>query len=136
MGVKGKILRRAVGIGMAGFAGVTTFNENRERGNDIVTSAAKAGASVAIQESIGIVPAIGLGLAKGIGQGMVTGGFALDSMARDMQRRSVPIAFQNANFMDTQANYTMRQAGMKLAEASKFNVQQTLMGNEARYLNQ
>ena len=43
--------------------------------------------------------------------------------------------FYNATFNDTQQAYTMRQAGMQLAENSKYNLQQSLMGNEAAMLH-
>ena len=37
-------------------------------------------------------------------------------------------------FNDNQRAFTMRQAGMQLAKNSQYNLQQSLMGNEANYL--
>lgn len=133
---KMKMMGRIVGGGFAAMSGISTFNQSRESGNDVVSSAAKAGFNVMLTESVGFLPYVGIQLAGAAGKGVVQGGQQLNRMARDMQRQSVPSIFRDANFMDTQANYTMRQAGMKLAEASKFNLQQSIMGNEARYIGQ
>ena len=43
--------------------------------------------------------------------------------------------FGGAQFMDTQQLATMRQSGMEMAKMSQYNLQQTLMGNEATYLH-
>ena len=48
-----------------------------------------------------------------------------------MDRTNRHVPFANATFVDTKQAYTMRQAGMQLAEASKYNLQQSLLGNEA-----
>ena len=42
------------------------------------------------------------------------------------------LPFSNSTFIDTQQTYTMRQAGMNLAKQSKYNIQQAMMGDEAR----
>lgn len=136
MAATGKILSRVIGGGFTAFTAVSAFNESRENGNGVVNSTAKAGLNVMLTETMGLRASFGMMGAQLAGTGIVAGGQKLNRMARDMQRQSVPTVFTNANFMDTQANYTMRQAGMKLAEASKFNLQQTIMGNEARYIGQ
>jgi hypothetical protein len=43
--------------------------------------------------------------------------------------------FGDAQFMDTQQLATMRQSGMEMAKMAQYNLQQTLMGNEATYLH-
>ena len=43
--------------------------------------------------------------------------------------------FGDAQFMDTQQLATMRQSGMEMAKMANYNLQQTLMGNEATYLH-
>ena len=48
-----------------------------------------------------------------------------------MDRANRNIPFSNATFVDTKQAYTMRQAGMQLAQASKYNLQQAMLGNEA-----
>ena len=55
-------------------------------------------------------------------------------MSRSMNRGAINAPFSNATFVDTQQAYTMRQAGMQMAQASRYNLQQTLLGNEAQYM--
>lgn len=55
--------------------------------------------------------------------------------SRSLARQSKQTPFINAMFNETQQTYTMRQAGMALAQKSKYNLQQTLLGNEAQYLH-
>ena len=43
-------------------------------------------------------------------------------------------AFMSAAFNDTEQTYTMRQAGMAIAQRSRYNTQQAMMGNEAQYM--
>jgi hypothetical protein len=43
--------------------------------------------------------------------------------------------FGDAQFQDTQQLATMRQSGMEMAKMAQYNLQQTLMGNEATYLH-
>ena len=42
--------------------------------------------------------------------------------------------FGTANFMDTQQNYTMRQAGMAIAQQSNYATRSAMLGNEARFM--
>ena len=55
-------------------------------------------------------------------------------LQRNMNKASRQVPFQNAQFRDYNQAMTMRQAGMQMAQASRYNLQQTLMGNEAQYL--
>jgi hypothetical protein len=43
--------------------------------------------------------------------------------------------FGGAEFHDTQQLATMRQSGMEMAKMAQYNLQQTLMGQEASYLH-
>ena len=51
---------------------------------------------------------------------------------RDIQNQA---PFRANTFVDSQQIYTMRQAGMALAEQSKYALQQSLMGDEARFMH-
>ena len=44
-------------------------------------------------------------------------------------------SFSGAQFADNQQLATMRQSGMEMAKMSQYNLQQTLMGNEANHLH-
>lgn len=123
-----------LGAGMSAIGAISSYNGYRENGDGVAPAIIKSGAEFAFYEMLGFRGALALGAAKSIPKGLIAGGQKLDMMARDMQKQSIPLAFNNAMFNDTQNNYTMRQAGMKLAQASKFNLQQTIMGNEAQYI--
>ena len=56
------------------------------------------------------------------------------SYRRQLGREQRQAAFQNAAFQDTQSTYTMRQAGMAIAERSRYNTQQAMLGREASYI--
>lgn len=74
-------------------------------------------------------------LAKSVPTMAVSAVEGINTMSRSMnsmQRRQV---FGDVEFMDTQQLATMRQSGMELAKMSQYNLQQTLMGNEAEHLH-
>ena len=56
-------------------------------------------------------------------------------MTRQMNSVQRIQTFGEAEFMDTQQLATMRQAGMELAKMSQYNLQQSMMGNEAQYMH-
>jgi hypothetical protein len=53
---------------------------------------------------------------------------------RHLSQMAKQQAFQNASFSDTEQAYTMRQAGMAIAQRSRYNTQQAMLGNEAKYM--
>lgn len=74
-------------------------------------------------------------LAKSVPTIAVSAIEGLNTMSRtmnSMQRRQL---FGESQFMDTQQLATMRQSGMELAKMSQYNLQQSLMGNEAEHLH-
>jgi hypothetical protein len=54
---------------------------------------------------------------------------------RKMNSAANSQVFGGAQFQDTQQLATMRQSGMEMAKMAQYNLQQTLMGNEASYLH-
>ena len=124
-------------IGVTGYFGYQTYKDNRAQGNNIVTSTLAAGGEMVKNELLGLPGMLALGAIKGIPNLAVKGTMGLQKLSRQSARQrfgnSTP--FYNATFTDTQQAYTMRQAGMQLAENSKYNLQQSLMGNEAAMLH-
>ena len=120
-------------IGMSVFSGVGTYKDSRNEGKSVFASTVDAGLDFAKWELFGGF-AMAEGIFKGVPKMAVAGVEGLNSMARSMNRASVPSAFHNATFNDNQRAATMRQNGMALAQASKYNLQQSLIGNEARYM--
>lgn len=115
------------------YSAVDDYKTYREQGGSKIGSAARAAGNFALYNALGgwalpymILPAIpgaAVSAYEGIGK-----------MTREMDRQSRQTPFASSHFQDFNQAVTMRQAGMKMAQASKYNLQQTLMGNEAAYL--
>lgn len=109
------------------------YDTAREEGYGAVGSTAKAAASFVTGEILGwgalAIPAL-----QAIPKGIVAGAETLGKVERQMNMESRQLPFINARFNDFNQAFTMRQAGMQAAQQSKYNLQQSLMGNEASYL--
>ena len=116
-----------------GFA-ISDYNEARNAGDGVVKSAAKAGAQFVAGEMLGawMFPVM---LAKQVPSIAVNTIEATQQMTRQMNSTSRIQTFGEAQFRDTQQLATMRQAGMELAKMSQYNLQQSIMGNEAQYMH-
>jgi len=114
----------------AGFA-LSAYNDAKTEGRGTLGSAATAVSSMIMYDAVGAPMMIGVPLLKAAPKLALQGTEFLGKMSRQMSQSSVNTPFQNATFADSQQAYTMRQAGMKLAQASKYNLQQAILGNEA-----
>lgn len=126
----------------AGSIAVTAFNawgaksdydSAREEGYGVLGSTAKAAASFVTGEILGGW-ALAIPVAQALPKGIVAGAETLGKIERQMNMESRQLPFVNARFNDFNQAFTMRQAGMQAAQQSKYNLQQSLMGNEASYL--
>ncbi|MEG1494708.1 MAG: hypothetical protein RR406_00190 [Bacilli bacterium] len=59
----------------------------------------------------------------------------VNKMSRSMNSMQGRQVFGDSQFMDTPQLATMRQSGMELAKMSQYNLQQSMMGNEAEYMH-
>ena len=122
-----------VGLAMnTGFAAMD-YGYARDNGKGVVSSATYAAGTFAMGEVLGF-GMLPFQLAKALPGAAVAGAEGLGKMQRQMDWQARALPFNNSNFMDTQQAYTMRQHGMNLAQQSRMNLQQSLMGNEAGYL--
>jgi hypothetical protein len=122
------------GIGLNTYFGVKEYKEQRQQGTGVVGATAKAVGEAVMGDVLGwkyVATQAVVQLPK-VG---VKAWEAINKQARSMTYQSRNVPFQNAVFNDTPQAYTMRQAGMQLAKASKYNLQQTMMGNEAQFLH-
>ena len=78
---------------------------------------------------------MGLSIAREAPKAFVTGATYLQNEVRQMNTASRFRVFGDASFQDSDNLATMRQSGMELAKMANYNLEQTLMGNEARYLH-
>lgn len=140
MSAKGTIINKAFGAAwkhaptaiIPTVGAISEFQTARDEGKGVIKSAIRAGTDFAVGEALGwwYVP---LSMASAVPSMAVTGYNALSQINRQANSINQNTPFINNRFNDTQGAYTMRQQGMQLAKASKFNLEQTLMGNEASY---
>ena len=123
-----------VNTGFGIWAGSDAYQEAKQEGAGTVGAVASGiaeGALPMILSAPGYI--VYEALANG-GEYAMKGSTALSAYQRNMARSMDNRAFINAHFDDTQQTFTMRQAGMAIAERSRYNTQQAMMGNEARYM--
>ena len=138
----GKILT-SKGLGVGGMLSlglnaattISDYKDARLEGHGKVGSAVAAAGNAIMFDVIGMPGMMALGAVKHAPNMIVNGVLKANAAARSMDRSSRNVAFNNATFVDSKQAYTMRQAGMQLAQASKYNLQQTLMGNEASMMH-
>lgn len=126
-----------VSVGLNVGFGISDYKQNRKEGKGKAASVAGAVGEFAIGELIGGGAMLALNLAQAVPQMAVSAAMGINKMSRQEARKSYgsSMPFYNASFNDTRQAYTMRQAGMQLAENSKYNLQQSLLGNEAAMLH-
>ena len=125
----------AFDVGFNLFGAIGDYKNARRSGHGVVSSLGKATVSFAMGEMLGFWGSIGIATAKGVGKMAVKGTELLYKENRRMNSAANKQAFGNAEFYDTQQLATMRQSGMEMAKMAQYNLQQTLMGNEATYLH-
>ena len=116
-----------------GFA-VSDYKDARRQGHGVVSSVARAGTQFVMGELLGIYYPLVLG-AKALPGAIVKGSELLYKENRKMNSMANQQVFGGAQFQDTQQLATMRQSGMEMAKMSQYNLQQTLMGQEATHLH-
>ena len=124
-------------LGMSAFnvlGAVGDYKDARRQGHGVVSSAVRAGAKFALDEAMGFY-ALPFYLIKDTPKYLIQGADMLYKENRRMNSAANNQTFGTAQFADNQQLATMRQSGMQLAAMSQYNLQQTLMGNEAQYLH-
>lgn len=124
----------AFGVGLNLFNTVATYKEERKEGKGVISSAARAGVDFALGEVLGM-KYMGVMAAQAAPRAIVKGVEGLGKLTREKNNMQRHEAFGYASFQDTQQLATMRQSGMEMAKMANYNLQQTLMGNEAKYMH-
>ena len=120
------------GVNLLGAVG--DYKTARRKGHGVISSAVRAGAQFAIYEALGLW-ALPVTLLQHTPGAIIKGADMLYKENRRMNSAANNQIFGDAEFMDTQQLATMRQSGMEMAKMAQYNLQQTLMGNEATYLH-
>ena len=126
--------KRVFNIGLNAAFAVSDYKDARDSGKGVVSSAVKAGALFAAGEVLqgAMFPVM---LASSIPKMAVGAIETTQKMTRQMNNMQRIQTFGESYFQDTQQLATMRQAGMELAKMSQYNLQQSIMGNEAQYMH-
>ena len=127
---KGKI----AGAGAAGIFGKMEYDDYREQGEGKVASAIGAVADVALPFLMGGPAYMGYLAVTELPGLAVSAVDSFDQYRRKIGREMHGHAFQNDSFNDNQQVHTMRQAGMAIAQRSRYNTKQAMIGNEAKYM--
>lgn len=116
-----------------GFA-ISDYNQARNAGDGVIKAGAKAGAQFVAGEMLGgwMMPVM---LAKQVPTMAISAIEGTQKITRQMNSTGRIQTFGEAEFRDTKQLATMRQAGMELAKMSQYNLQQSIMGNEAQYMH-
>ena len=133
-GAMGKVMK-GLGTAFTVKSAVDKYKESRAEGRSVVSSAVRAGASAAAADMLGPWGSMALGLAQAA-PGAIIG--ATNFVASEYRRMNSAANFTplgGTSFQDSQQLATMRQSGMELAKMSQYNLEQTLMGSEAKHLH-
>ena len=132
---KGMTLNKAITMGNAAIAAVDKYKESKAEGKSTGSALIRAGGAAVAGEILGIPGTIFLTAAQTAPKAIVAGADALYKEHRRMNSASNFVPLGGVNFQDSQELATMRQSGMELAKMSQYNLEQSLMGAEAKHLH-
>lgn len=112
------------------------YIDYRREGQSRLGALGNTALDLVLPELLGFPLYVGYELAKNAPGAIVSGAQHLSQMQRQYEKSIQDQSpFRSNTFVDSQQIYTMRQAGMALAQQSKYALQQTMIGNEARYMH-
>jgi hypothetical protein len=114
---------------------LSTYKASRDEGSGVISSMAATGLDLSLSHMLGWKAYLALEAAKTIPALAVTGMEEYGKYERTLAKDRVARPFGNAVFEDSRNAFTMRQAGMALAQKSKYSMQQAMLGNEAQYMH-
>lgn len=132
---KGMNLTKAITIGNAAIAAVDKYKESKAEGKSTGSALIRAGGAAVAGEVLGIPGTLFLTAAQTAPKAIIAGADALYKEHRRMNSASNFVPLGDVNFQDSQELATMRQSGMELAKMSQYNLEQSLMGAEAKHLH-
>jgi hypothetical protein len=122
-------------IGFNGYFAYDGYTTARDSGSGVVSSAISGLTDAALPMMMGMGAYLGMQAVIAAPGAAVSAIEGISQYGRGLQKQSRQTPFQNSQFAETQQTYTMRQAGMTLAQKSKYNLQQTMLGNEAQHMH-
>lgn len=132
---KALTLSKAITMGTVAISAIDKYKESKAEGRSTGSSLIRAAGTAAIGEVLGPGGFIALTAAQAVPKLAINGADALYKEYRRMNSASNFVPLGGVNFQDSQELATMRQSGMELAKMSQYNLEQTLMGAEAKHLH-
>ena len=132
---KGMNLTKAITIGNAAIAAVDKYKQSKAEGKSTGSALIRAGGAAVAGEVLGIPGTLFLTAAQTAPKAIIAGADALYKEHRRMNSASNFVPLGGVDFQDSQELATMRQSGMELAKMSQYNLEQSLMGAEAKHLH-
>ena len=132
---KGMNLTKAITMGTAAMTAIDKYKESKAEGKSTTSSLIRAGGAAVVGEILGPGGFVALTAAQTIPKVVIGGADALYKEHRRMNSASNFVPLGGVNFQDSQELATMRQSGMELAKMSQYNLEQSLMGAEAKHLH-
>lgn len=132
---KGMTLNKAITMGTAAMTAIDKYKESKAEGKSTASSLIRAGGAAVVGEILGPGGFVALTAAQTIPKAVIGGADALYKEHRRMNSASNFVPLGGVNFQDSQELATMRQSGMELAKMSQYNLEQSLMGAEAKHLH-
>ena len=120
-------------VGMGAYFGLETYDEARREGSGTGVAAMKGIAEVAKSMTLGFGAYMGLEALTGLPSATYEFAKWQANYRRQLGREQKQQAFQHTAFHDTQATYTMRQASQAIAQRSRHNTEQAMLGMEAQF---
>ena len=125
--------KNKINTAFSGWIATDTYQTDREEGRGAFASAAHAGLEAALP-FLSMPVYLGYEILSGAPKEVLNSYDAVDKYRRQIAYENSNRAFVSSHFDDTEQTYTMRQRGMAIAQRSKYNVQQAMLGNEAKYM--
>lgn len=124
-----------INVAFSAKVAIDKYKESRAEGKGVISSAARSAAGAVITETVGLGGTLMIGAAKALPQAAIKGTEMLYAEHRRMNSASNFRPLGGVSFQDNQQLATMRQSGMELAKMAQYNLEQTLMGAEAKHLH-
>lgn len=127
---------RIFGAAVGGYFFYETYKDERAQGNSRISALGSGAMSFIMPELLSFKGYLAYEAIKAAPGALLSAGQSISQQVRQMERAGQDMApFKSNTFVDSQQIYTMRQAGLALAEQSKYALQQSLMGDEARFMH-
>lgn len=124
-----------ISLGLDAHAGIGGYSGARKEGRGKASSLLQGVTDAFLVNVVGPKLYYGAMIATAAPKFAVKQAENINMQARSMSRSGMNKPFINSTFVDNEQVYTMRQAGMAMAQQSKYNLQHAMLGNEAKYLH-